>query len=174
MIFSTSTEGTNKTMAPSPGVYADAPSPGVYADAYTDATPFPTEPLHTQKEYDTAPDFADYDDFFESPALHDGLKDILDGGNYSVILSYSGSRFYGTIVGPNSTLDELFPKDYHAFWTQAFDVDRTFIISDKTSSSTPLGVDFFEMRRRIDSLRNPNVQFNYGPYGAEIPLMNYE
>ena len=135
-------------------------------------TPFPTGPIHTQNEYDEAPDFADWDDFFESTALHD-LDDILE--DYSVVISYSGSRFYGTIVESDASIESLFPQDYHAFWSQSFDVDRTFIISDTTFSDTPVGVDFFEMRRRVvNSLINPNVEFSYGPYGALIPLMDYK
>ena len=138
------------------------------------ATPFPTEPsvfepLYIQNEYDEAPDFADFDDFFESPALHD-LDYILE--DYSVVISYSGSRFYGTIVESDASIESLFPQDYHAFWSQSFDVDRTFIISDTTFSSTPVGVDFFEMRRRV--VNALNVEFSYGPYGALIPLMGYE
>jgi len=131
----------------------------------------PTKPLHSENEYDTATDFAEWDDFFESKALHN-LEDILD--DYSVIISYSGSRFYGTMVEPNATFDDIFPQDYHAFWSQSFDVNRTFIISDTTFASNPVAVDFFEMRRRINSVRNPNVQFSFGPFGALIPLMNYE
>lgn len=132
----------------------------------------PTKPLHSQTEYDKNEDFADWDDFFESPALHD-LEKILK--NYSIIISYSGSRFYGTIIEPDTTVDDMFPPDYHAFWSQSFNVDRTFIISDTTSNGSPVGVDFFEMRRRIDSaLRNQNVVFAYGPFGALIPLMEYE
>ena len=131
----------------------------------------PTGPLHNQNEYDIAEDFADWDDFFESPSLHD-LTDILE--DYSIIISFSGSRFYGTIVEPDAALDDLFPDDYHAFWDQSFDVDRTFVISDTTFGSYPGGIDFYEMRRRIDTKLSANVRFSYGPYGALIPLMNYE
>ena len=161
----------------------------------------PDEPVHSQNEYDTAPDFADWDDFFESPGLHD-LNNILN--DYSVVISYSGSRFYGTIVDPNISVDELFPQDYHgkhncyvicvylcslvsqpplsllglidlAFWDESFNINRTFIISDTTYTATaPVGVDWFEMRRRVDSsLLNPNVEFSYGAYGALIPMMDY-
>jgi len=92
--------------------------------------------------------------------------------DYSVVLSYTGSRFYGTIIEADASLDELFPKDYHAFWDQSFNMDRTFIISDTTFSSTPVGMDFYEMRRRINnSILNPNVQFSYGPYGAMVSLL---
>lgn len=124
-----------------------------------------------ENEYDTAPDFADVDDFFERKPLHD-LEDILE--DYSVVLTFTGSRFYGTIIQSNASLDELYPDNYHAFWDQSFNVNRTFIISDTTFDSSPVGVDFYEMRRRINELLNPDIHFSYGPYGAMIPLMDYE
>ena len=37
-----------------------------------------------------------------------------------------------------------------------------------------LRIDFFEMRRRVSSDRNDNIEFSYGPYGALIPNMAYE
>ena len=155
--------GTNKTNAPTPGVARPTGAPPI--------TKFPTEPpVRSQNEYDTAPDFATFDDFFERKSLHN-LEDILE--DYSVVLSYTGSRFYGTIIEADASLDELFSKDYHAFWDQSFNIDRTFIISDTTYTATPVGVDWFEMRRRINSLLNPNVDFSYGPYGALIPMMDY-
>ena len=126
---------------------------------------------YAENEYDTAPDFADVDDFFERQPLHD-LEQILE--DYSVVLTFTGSRFYGTIIKSNASLDELFPDNYHAFWDQSFNVNRTFIISDTTFGSSPVGVDFYEMRRRINEFLNPDIHFSYGPYGAMIPLMDYE
>ena len=111
---STPTVGTNKTQPPGYGVggfYDPMPGPPPPEEDFIDDYYLqPDEPIHSQNEYDTAPDFADWDDFFESPGLHD-LNNILK--NYSVVISYSGSRFYGTIVDPNISLDELFPQDYH-------------------------------------------------------------
>jgi len=162
------------TPADDPGTTGDDEEEYSNIEVY-DNVGFPTaapNPVHSQNEYDAAPDFADWDDFFESPSLHDGLAEILN--DYKVVIAYTGSRFYGTITDSNATLDELFPPDYHAFWSESFDVDRTFIISDATSTSSPVGVDFFEMRRRFNTLLNPNVQFSYGPYGALIPLMEYQ
>jgi hypothetical protein len=52
-----------------------------------------------------------------------------------------------------------------AFWNNAFNVNRTFVISDETDDGTPVGIDFFEMRRRVPSDLNENVNFQYGPYG---------
>merc|ERR1719491_884991 len=90
--------------------------------------------LHIQKEYDIAPDFSDWDDFFESPSLHDGLEEVLE--DYKVIVSYAGSRFYGTIAESNLTLDDVFNPNYHAFWSEAYDLNRTFIISGITHKSS--------------------------------------
>ena len=92
------------------GFYDPMPGPPPPEEDYIDDFYLqPDQPIHSQNEYDTAPDFADWDDFFESPGLHD-LNNILK--NYSVVISYSGSRFYGTIVDPNISVDELFPRDY--------------------------------------------------------------
>ena len=156
---STPTVGTEKTLSPT-------------AFEEGDAFPPPPPPItFAENEYDTAPDFADVDDFFERQPLHD-LEEILE--DYSVVLTFTGSRFYGTIIHSNESLDELFPDNYHAFWDQSFNVNRTFIISDTTFGSSPVGVDFYEMRRRINELLNPDIHFSYGPYGAMIPLMDYE
>jgi len=43
--------------------------------------------------------------------------------------------------------------DYHAFWDNAFsglgvEDNSTFLISAATNGLTPVGVDFYEMRRR--------------------------
>jgi len=175
-ILATPTLGFDITLVPTVSAprrptYPPIP-PGMMPPPPTQSpTPLPTKPTHTQIEYDTASDFADLDDFFERQPLHD-LEDILE--DYSVIISYSGSRYYGTIIESDATLDDIFPSDYHAFWSQSFNVNRTFIISEITFSSTPVGVDFFEMRRRIGAELNPNVHFSYGPYGALIPLMSYQ
>lgn len=58
-----------------------------------------------------------------------------------------------------------------AFWNNAFDVNRTFVISDETDGGTPIGIDFFEMRRRVPSDLNENVRFQYGPYGKCILII---
>ena len=92
------------------GYFDPMPGPPPPEEDFIDDYLQPDEPVHSQNEYDTAPDFADWDDFFESPGLHD-LNNILN--DYSVVISYSGSRFYGTIVDPNISVDELFPQDYH-------------------------------------------------------------
>ena len=154
------------------GEYGGSEGKGKEDDEFPDFLPPPPPPItFAENEYDIAPDFADVDDFFERQPLHD-LEEILE--DYSVVLTFTGSRFYGTITKSNASLDELFPDNYHAFWDQSFNVNRTFIISDTTFGSSPVGVDFYEMRRRINELLNPDIHFSYGPYGAMIPLMDYE
>lgn len=178
-------DGPTETPRPSTAPYSSTVSIASYVEPYDDTSeptlspsltqsarksplpnqPPPTQLLHSENEYDNAPDFADWDDFFESVGLHNDLADVLE--DYSVIISYSGSRFYGTIFRTGATFESLFPQDHHAFWSNSFDVNRTFIISGTTLSSNPIGVDFFEMRRRIE-------KYEYGPFGALIPLMNYQ
>jgi hypothetical protein len=172
---STPTFGQEQTDFPTvfeEGPYGGGGGGGKEDDEFPDFMPPPPPPItFAENEYDTAPDFADVDDFFERQPLHD-LEEILE--DYSVVLTFTGSRFYGTIIHSNASLDELFPDNYHAFWDQSFNVNRTFIISDTTFGSSPVGVDFYEMRRRINELLNPDIHFSYGPYGAMIPLMDYE
>eukprot|EP00956_Cyclotella_meneghiniana_P020991 scaffold37679_cov76-Cyclotella_meneghiniana.AAC.5 len=79
-------------------------------------------------------DFAEHDDFFEAKPvrfcimhceavelfvlfqcsynnqLHD-LDEIMK--NYSVVMRFTGSRFYATIIEPDATFDDLIPPDYH-------------------------------------------------------------
>jgi len=153
--------------------YTPTTSPSSTLFPTMDSTPTPTQDksLYDQNVYDRAPDFADFDDFFERTTAHN-LDDILE--DYSVVIQYTGSRFYGTIIEPNTTIETLFPSDYHAFWNKSFDVDRTFMISDTTFRSYPVGVDWFEMRRRYKGGFNPRVDFRYGPYGTLIPHMAYD
>ena len=81
-------------------------------------------------------DFAEHDDFFEAKPvricrmhfelfvlnifillpiiiinqLHD-LDEIMK--NYSVVMRFTGSRFYATIIEPDATFNDLIPQDYH-------------------------------------------------------------
>eukprot|EP00804_Cyclotella_cryptica_P028546 CCRYP_014805-RA/>CCRYP_014805-RA protein AED:0.07 eAED:0.07 QI:185/0.75/0.88/1/1/0.88/9/2294/790 len=88
-------------------------SPPLYGDqaAFASPTDAPTKPWYIANEYELdVEDFAEHDDFFESKPLHD-LDDIMQ--NYSVVLSFTGSRFYATIVEPDATFNDIFPQDYH-------------------------------------------------------------
>jgi hypothetical protein len=63
---------------------------------------------------------------------------------------------------------------WKAFWDDALSENRTFIISDLTSASSPLEVDWFEMRRRINYRLWDVVEPSYGPIGVLIPLLPYK
>lgn len=112
-------------------------SDGIWDDDY--ANTLKEEPVHQQNQYEeNVPDFADWDDFFEMPEIHD-LTDIME--RYAVIIAFTGSRYYGTMISPDSKFDDLFPEDYHAFWDDSFSLQRTFIISDTTYASSPAGMN---------------------------------
>lgn len=61
---------------------------------------------------DREADFADWDDFFEYPCLHDNLELLIED-EYSIHISFTGSRWYGTIFPANVTISEHFHRDYH-------------------------------------------------------------
>lgn len=42
--------------------------------------------------------------------MHD-LDEIMK--NYSVVMRFTGSRFYATIIEPDATFNDLIPQDYH-------------------------------------------------------------
>ena len=67
-------------------------------------------------------------------------------------------------------------EEYHAFWDYSFTGlgsigQYTLLVSAPTHTGSPVGVDFYEMRRRnIES----GITYDYGPYGVLIPLVEYE
>jgi hypothetical protein len=73
-------------------------------------------------------------------------------------------------------ISKLPSSQYHAFWDNAFSGlgesdNSTFIISAPALETfDPVGVDFYEMRRR----NVPNSTFEYGPMGVLIPLIEYQ
>jgi hypothetical protein len=69
----------------------------------------PNHPLFVE---DPALDFAGWDDFFERDQEHDGLDAILQEG-YSVIIFFTGNRWYASILPLNATT--TFKDDSHAF-----------------------------------------------------------
>ena len=48
------------------------------------------------------------------------------------------------------------------------------IISAPTSDASPVGVDFFEMRRRNKLFENSAKNYNYGPFGVLIEMVEAE
>lgn len=94
-------------------------------------------------------------------------------GNYSVVLSYSGSRWYGKIMPPsamNVFYNHQMLSEYHAFWREAFSRNNTLIISDVTTDGSPRRSDFFEMRKQ--NIKGEHT--GYGPYGIQVPLVDLE
>ena len=69
---------------------------------------------------------------------------------------------------------------YHAFWNNSFsrmgDEDNsTLIISAPSSDSgSPVGIDFYEMRRRNVAFEGGSFDYQYGPFGVLLPLVEYE
>jgi len=108
------------------------------------------------------------DDFFEIHTQYDEFNELLQ--NYTFVLKYTGRRWYGQIYPERSSkgFDE---EEYHAFWNRAFsgvgvDDNRTVIISAPTTDSSPVGVDFYEMRRRNKQFEGTEKNYNYGPFGV--------
>eukprot|EP00571_Detonula_confervacea_P010374 CAMPEP_0172301852 /NCGR_PEP_ID=MMETSP1058-20130122/3671_1 /TAXON_ID=83371 /ORGANISM="Detonula confervacea, Strain CCMP 353" /LENGTH=597 /DNA_ID=CAMNT_0013012139 /DNA_START=29 /DNA_END=1819 /DNA_ORIENTATION=+ len=72
-------------------------------------------------------------------------------------LMYSGDRWFGAHVPKGNTTDEeaiWSAVEYHAFWSEIYKTS-TFLVSDPTTGSTPVGVDFFLTRERGEQ---------YGPW----------
>jgi hypothetical protein len=85
--------------------------------------------------------------------------------------------FVGDLFPPGLLYEKIDGEDHHAFWDRAFtepgEVDNhTFLISDPTTTQlTPVGVDFYEMRRKNVQL---GFKYDYGPFGVLIPLVDYK
>ena len=53
--------------------------------------------------------------------------------------------------------------------------NSTLIISAPASNQgSPVGLDFFEMRRRNIAFESGIYDYEYGPFGVLIPLVEYE
>ena len=115
------------------------------------------------------------DDFFYLNNASTQFQRLMS--NYTFVLKYSGLRWYGSLLPPGKLYytEGLFAKDYHAFWDEAFSGvgepdNSTFLISaPNTDDLTPVGVDFYEMRRR----NIPSNSFSYGSMGIVLPLITY-
>ena len=69
--------------------------------------------------------------------------------------------------------------EYHAFWDNAFSAigeadNSTFLFSAPTDGISPVGVDFFESRRRNIVFDDDMHEYDLGPLGVLIPLVPYE
>ncbi|EJK53216.1 hypothetical protein THAOC_27398 [Thalassiosira oceanica] len=112
----------------------------------------------------------DDDDFFDIHLREEAFVNLMK--NYTFVLGYTGQRWYGQIkpwipLGDQSSdrfKEEGLEKDDNA----------TLIISDPTSSETPVGVDFYELRRRNSVFAEGEYDYDYGPFGVLVPLVGYE
>ena len=70
-------------------------------------------------------------------------------------------------------------QEYHAFWDNALTVlgledNSTFVISEPTDGNSPVGVDFYEMRRRTIVFDDDVHEYDYDPLGVLVALVPYE
>ena len=120
------------------------------------------------------PDRYDDDDFFEISNQSVAFQQLMK--NYTFLLRYTGSRWYGQIVDPTLSSNSFKEEEYHAFWMNAFsgigqEDNSTLIISEATTAGHPAGVDFFEMRRRNKVFEGGVFDYDYSQYGVLLPLV---
>ena len=122
---------------------------------------------------DTGKDGRFTDDFFQYNNESTSFQELMK--NYTFVLRYTGLRWYGDLLPPGKRFyTKTSQEEYHAFWDNAFSKigendNSTVLISAPNFGLTPVGVDFYEMRRRSI----PGQSFDYGPYGILVPLMDY-
>ena len=51
------------------------------------------------------------------------------------------------------------------------DDNATVIISGPTTDASPVGIDFYEMRRRNKQFESSVKNYNYGPFGVLLELV---
>lgn len=89
------------------------------------------------------------------------------------VISYIGGLF-----PPDMNMKVFNDAEYHAFWDNAFsglgEADNsTFLISEPSFGGSPVGVDFYEMRRRNVLYDDDQFEYNYDFFGVIIPLVEY-
>lgn len=124
-----------------------------------------------------APEFFTDDDFMEQNNRTAEYAALLQ--NYTFVVFYTGRRWYGQIIAPGLSATAFDEQEYHAFWANTFSGqgeqdNRTVIISAPTGGGSPVGVDFYEMRRRNIALETGEFDYDYGPFGVLIPVTEYE
>ncbi|KAL9187447.1 hypothetical protein ACHAXT_001550 [Thalassiosira profunda] len=133
-------------------------------------------PHNLMKLKPTDDSFSD-DDFFEIHTEMEPFQQLLT--NYTFVLRYTGRRWLGQIA-PNGVHDVGFnEEEYHAYWDNTFsglgvDDNATVIISAPTSHASPVGVDFYEMRRRNKEFEDGAFDYDYSPFGVLIPSIGAE
>ena len=122
--------------------------------------------------------FFEDDDFFEVNNSTAGFQQLMN--NYTFVVAFTGRRWYGKLVSPDKYGGNFKEEEYHAFWMNAFSGlglqdNSTLIISEpSTNDGSPVGLDFFEMRRRNIAFEDGELDFDYSPYGVLLPLVEYE
>lgn len=116
------------------------------------------------------------DDFFDIHLEMESFQKLLE--DYVFVLKFTGWRWYGQIRPPDTSAKSFVEEEFHAYWDMAFsglgvDDNATVIISAPQThvAASPVGVDFFEMRRR-NRAPPPGVRYDYSPFGVMIPLVN--
>ena len=117
------------------------------------------------------------DDFFDIHIEKPKFKELLK--NYTFVLKYTGRRWYGQIKPPGVSSADFDEAEFHGFWSKTFsgvgvDDNSTVIISRPTATGTPVGIDFYEMRRRNKVFEGDSYDYDYSPFGVLIPLTGYE
>jgi hypothetical protein len=123
------------------------------------------------------PDSNEDDDFFQINNQSAAFQQLMK--NYTFLLRYTGSRWYGQIISPDLSADSFKEEEYHAFWMNSFsgtgqEDNSTLIISEATRRANPSGVDFFEMRRRNKVFEGGIFDYDYSQYGIMIPLVEQD
>jgi len=137
--------------------------------------PNSTEALPLHQHYNEQ--FFEDDDFFEINNQTEDFQKLMN--NYTFALSFTGRRWYGKLLSPDRYSGNFKEEEYHAFWDNAFsglgDQDNsTLLISAPTTKGSPVGVDFYEMRRRNVAFESGIHDYDYSPFGVLIPLVEYE
>lgn len=84
----------------------------------------------------------------------------------------------GGLFSSAMTEDVFKEGRYHGFWDNVFsnvgaEDNSTFLISAPTFGGSPIGLDFYEMRRR--NIPDDSIHKHaYDPFGMLIPLIAYE
>ncbi|KAL7473437.1 hypothetical protein ACHAXS_014063 [Conticribra weissflogii] len=81
-----------------------------------------------------------------------------------IALMFSGSRWFGTVQkGKKNETKEYwieYSREFHSFWDRSYS-ELTRFVSDPTTKSSPIAVDFYEIGER---------GYQYGPFGQLFPL----
>jgi len=146
-----------------------------YGVTYNDTTLTEAETLTPHRHYEDT--FFEDDDFFEIHLDKPKFKELMT--NYTFVLKYTGRRWYGQIKPPGVTASGFKEAEFHGFWSRTFsgvgvDDNSTVIISGPTAAGSPVGIDFYEMRRRNKAFENGIYDYDYSPFGVLIPLTGYE